>query len=119
MSKPDIAVGTVELELSGGTVTLTPTPRALMEISKRFGSLTSALQQIVLLNAEALVFVVRTGGRVSDKRQKTLEEEIFAFGITKLTDPLGRYMRILLNGGRPVDDGDEEPTDGEGAPGNG
>lgn len=116
MSDPDIQVATVELALSGGTVTLQPTARALMEISKRFGSVTSALQQVIAMNSEAIVTIVRVGGRVGDQRAKVLAEEIFAYGLAECLAPVSRYIAILLNGGRPPKD--EDDLEGREAEGN-
>lgn len=117
MSTPDIAVATVEIELAGGTITLQPTARALMEISKRFGSMVTAVQQVLTLNADAMVAITRIGGKVGDKRSKGLDEEVFSFGLKLLQPLLLKYLASLNNGGRPAKDDDADEA--EAAEGNG
>lgn len=116
MSETGIQVATVELDLTGGAVTLQPTARALMEISKRFGSITNALQQVIAMNSEAIVTIVRIGGRIGDQRAKVLAEEVFAFGLADILAPVSRYITILLNGGRPPKE--ESGLEGREAEGN-
>ncbi|WP_430436865.1 hypothetical protein [Oceanibaculum nanhaiense] len=115
MSNESVAtLGEVEIELDGETVTLKPTYGATTRIEKRFGGWQGAVQAAAAVNTETLAFIVQQGLGLKDSDYPRLREAVWRSGAMDLTGPVIRYLRILANGGKPLDeDGDSTAEDPE------
>ena len=92
---------------------LSPTMRKHRMISRRFGGLNKARQAIVDEDIDAILFIIITGSDLSDREQKGLEDRVWKSGIDfYLLMPLYRYLAILNNGGRPLDEDTERALGG-------
>lgn len=91
---------------------LKPSLRATTTISRQYGGLAKARQELVSENFDAVVYILRNGLNLSDRDAKDLPDRVYANGITiELLVPLIKYVAILGNGGKPFPD---EPEDNAG-----
>ena len=114
-----ITAGQMLVSLNGEDLVLKPTLRATTQISRQYGGLAKARQELVAENFDAVVFILRLGAGMSDRESKDLGERVYQNGVTgELLVALIKYVAVLGNGGKPLPD---EPTDdpaGEDDPGN-
>jgi hypothetical protein len=107
-----ITAGEITVSLNGNDLTLRTTPRAGLQISRQYGGLAKARQQLVDENIDAIVFILRLGSGMSDRDAKDLGDRVYRNGITAdLLVPLIKYVAMLGNGGKPLD---EDETGGDG-----
>lgn len=113
MSK--ITSGEVVITLDGEERTLKPTLNAATRVNNRFGGFTKALPEVSALNLDAFVYIIGQGLAAKDDEMKTMKEKVWRTGLADLVNPVGRFVMILANGGRDLDDDGAEPDeDGEG-----
>lgn len=104
--------GEVMITLGDKEYTLKPSIGAMRALSRQYGGLLPAAQQIQAFNIDAWVFVVRQGAQLSDEAAKGLDKRIYDAGLDGLMQPLVTFVNLLSNGGRPAtvaagdDDGD-------------
>ncbi len=111
MSK--LTAGETPVTLGDEKLWLKPTLRATTTISRQYGGLAKARQELVSENFDAVVYILRLGLGMSDAAAKDLPERVYSNGITaELLVPLIKYVAILGNGGKPLPD---EPEDDAGA----
>lgn len=109
MNKAKLGAGNVEVELWGEIVTLRPTLRAAQTLSKQNGGLMAAVQAVGRFDLEVMTSVIALGLNVTAPREvNDLAERVWSTGMAELVEPVSRFLTILANGGRPVD----EKTDG-------
>lgn len=106
-----ITVATVELTLGDKTFTLTPTLRALEQVCTRFGGIDQAMTACRSMNVQGLTQLVRIGAKASDADTKGLPELIYQAGLPTVAAEVVRFLAILMNGGRPLDEEEAAPTE--------
>ena len=110
-----ITAGETLVSLDGEELVLRPTMRAMTQISRQYGGLAKARQLLVDENIDAIAFISRLGAGMSDRDAKDLGERIYRNGVTaELLVPLIKFVAILGNGGKPLDEdapGGDAPTD--------
>jgi len=111
-NKAQLGAGNVEIELDGETVTLKPSLRAAQAISRQSGGISAAVAAVGRFDFDAIVSVVTLGLGASDAEAKAIPEKIFVTGLTDLVGPVTKFLTIIANGGRPIDqNGGEEAAD--------
>lgn len=107
---PKLNSGEVTITLGGEERTLAPTLGAATRISRAFNGFQGALQQLQASDLDAYVTVIQHGlGLRTEAETKGLREKVWAAGLNRLVLPLTEYVLMLSNGGRPL----EEPEDDE------
>lgn len=107
--KPRLGAGNVDIELNGETRTLKPSLRAAKGISQQFGGFQKAFDSIAALDLDTFIAVVALGLNVTGEDAKEIPDLVWRTGMPNLAEPIARYLSILANGGRPIDDtGGEE-----------
>ncbi len=106
-----ITTGEVSISFDDEELVLRPTMRAASTISRQFDGFANARAALVRENLDAVVFILRQGLNLSDRDARDLPDRVFKNGITaELLIPLIRYVAVLGNGGRPIDEEEEETT---------
>lgn len=100
------AIGEVDIELGGKTVTLQSTPKAARAVSQIGGGFLMVANKITIFDLDVCAAVVAAG---LDKRPTEVEDAVFRAGVTNLAAPLNTFVTYLANGGKPA------TTDSEGA----
>lgn len=109
-----ITSGECVVYLGGDEIVLRPTLRATTQISRTYGGMAKARQALVDENIDAIAHILRLGGGMGDREAKDLTEKVWKNGITvELLVPLIRFVGILGNGGKPLDD--DQSADDSGA----
>ena len=98
------AVGEVDIELDGKTVTLKSTLAAAKRVNAA-GGLRYIAERLDAYDLDAYVAVVAAG---ADRRNADVENVVFSAGMARLQVPLGVYISFLASGGKPI----EPPKDG-------
>ena len=107
----NITEGEIVIELDGSPVTLSPTPAAIISISRQCEGLSNAVRRLGNLEVEAFSIVIGAGMKANDSVRKKLPEQIYRSSMLDLMGPCIRFVNILANGGKPLDDGDKEGKD--------
>lgn len=116
MSK--IMAGAIDIALNGETKTLQPSPRCILLLSRQFGGLGKLRDALVAQDIDAAASTISRGLNLSDKESAKMAEAVAVNGVThELIVPLIKFVGVLSNGGKPVDEGDG--GSGEGSEGNG
>ncbi len=111
-SKASLGAGNVEIELDGETVILKPSLNACQTISRQSGGISAAVAAVGRFDFDTVVSVVTLGLGVTGSEAKAVPEKVWRTGLTDLVGPVTKFLTIVANGGRPVDDaGGEEPAD--------
>ncbi|BBK37685.1 hypothetical protein STAQ_27630 [Allostella sp. ATCC 35155] len=109
--------GEVEIVLGGQTRVLRPTINAVRALSRIYDGLDSCRNKLATQNLEVTTNVIRYGLGLNDAEARNLDAQVYRQGLTAdLILPLMRFVAILGNGGKPVE---EDPADGGGADGAG
>src|SRR5690625_3739892 len=117
----DIQAGWVDLELEDRdgqpvSVTLKPTPAAMIAISRRCGNMTNAMQAGLNRDVDAIINVAIQGAGLSEdkKAPARLEAQVYRSGLNDVAASCLRYLAILQNGGKPLrEDEISDPGDGD------
>jgi hypothetical protein len=104
MSK--LTEGQVEITLAGETITLNQTIGAALAVDRRFDNINNALQGVLGLNIDAMVFVITAGAGIK-KPGDDFPEKVWRQR-TELVSPLTDYLLIMRNGGKPIQDAKPE-----------
>lgn len=99
MSKAEIGAGDVVVELDGHTITLKPTLKAAMALSRVNGGLTALVGKCLAYDFDAIHKIIADGSGINSK---DLPDLIFRTGLIELAPPCIRFIHILCNGGRPL-----------------
>ena len=68
------------------------------------------------LNIDAIVFVIRIGVGLPETDTRAIQEAVYDGGLdAPLFDPIGKFLDILQNGGRPIETGPAAPGEAAGA----
>lgn len=111
MSKPSIGAGNVEIELNGETVVLRPNLKAAQNISRAKGGIMAAVDAVGKFDFDTMVNVIALGLGAEGKEARDLADKVYSTGMADLVAPVIRYLSILANGGRPVEDAGGEGGD--------
>lgn len=84
--------------------TLRMSVRAAKQINATCGNYFEQLQGLVANNFSTYVAIAAAG---LDRRPADIESEVFAAGLDVLNEPLTKFIKSLISGGR---DPDAEPT---------
>lgn len=111
-SKAALGAGNVDIELAGEKVTLRPSLAAAQAISRQSGGISAAVAAVGGFDLDMIVSVVTLGLGVTGAEAKAIPDKVWRTGLTDLVGPVTKYLTIIANGGRPVDDaGGEEGAD--------
>jgi len=109
VKNPKLGSGDVIIMLDDQEYTLKPTLRASQAISRRFGGLVKAVEQIQSFDTDAIVTVVAAALSINNPRElQDMAEKIFNEGVNSVAPKVIEYLGVLTNGGRPLDMGGEE-----------
>jgi len=108
--KSSIGAGNVEITLDGDTVTLRPTLKAAQSISRQAGGIMGAVEAVSKFDLDAITSIIALG---LDRPVKEVAEAVWRTGCSDLAPAVIKFLGILANGGRPLDDdggeGDGDP----------
>lgn len=105
-----ITSGQVVITLDGEDLTLKPTPRAALAISRAAGGMQDAIRRLAALDVDMIAAVVNAGLNRSGDAAKKTAEEAFAAGFDGIAGKCIDFVVMLSNGGKPRD---EQPADSE------
>ena len=103
----------VEIELDGETHTLKPSLKAARTVSRIGNGFQGVYAGLVNSNFDVFAAVIKAGITSKNISTDDLDEAIYQTGLTKLLEPVARFVRLLQNGGK------EEADEGEQSEGNG
>jgi hypothetical protein len=92
--------GTIEIVAGGKTYTLKPTLRALREIDRRFGGVTSAMQALSTVSMTSIALIVAVGAGIDASKRKdveAIEEDIFEAGLSTVGSQALEFLKALTN----------------------
>ncbi len=113
--------GFVTVTLNGEEKTLKPTLKAIQALSRIHGGLGGIRDGLVQQNIDVIVSVLRYGLDLDDRGAKSLPEKVFRNGLDgELIMPLIKFVGILGNGGREIEEpvAAAEAGEGDAAEGN-
>lgn len=104
--------GEVEITLNGTPRVLRPTLNAMQALSRGHGGLAGTRDALVRQDVDVVCNVLFHGMGLKESDRKDLPKAVYKNGITgELLIALIRYVAILGNGGKPLDEGEDD--DGE------
>lgn len=104
--------GEVEIVLDGQTRILKPTLAAMSTLSRMHGGLGGVRNALVAQDFDAICNVIRHGLGLKDADEKPLRAKVYRTKLDgALIIPLIRYVAILGNGGKAIDE--EEGVEGD------
>lgn len=112
MVKAALGVGNVDIELDGETVTLKPTLQAAQAISRQRGGIMAAIRAVGEFDFDMIVAVITLGLGVTGKEAKDIPDQVYRTGLPDLAAPLIRFLSIIANGGKPLDNGGSDEDQG-------
>jgi hypothetical protein len=92
--------GTIEIVAENTTLTLKPTLRALREIDRRFGGVTSAMQVLATANMTSTAMIIAIGAGIDAGKRKELEaveEVVFEVGLSAASSQALDFLKALTN----------------------
>jgi hypothetical protein len=117
----DTKINSAEIVITLGDdeIVLKPSLRAMTTISRQFNGLAGARNQLVAENFDAVTFIIRNGSGMDDRSARNLGDRVYENGVTgDLLVGLIRYVAILGNGGKPIDETGAGNSSGEETEGN-
>lgn len=107
--------GEIEISLNGDTLVLKPTLAAIRALSRIGGGLSGVQTKLAAQDFDTVAQVIRLGAGMKDADAKSLDQRIYRNGLgSDLLVPLIRFVAILGNGGKPVDDDGTDAGDDAG-----
>jgi len=103
VSKATLGAGDVQIVLDGETVTLRPSLKAALTISREAGGIMGAFRGLSDLNLDTVTGIIAVG---LGKKPAEIEEAVWRTGIASLVPGCTKFVSIIANGGRPADEGD-------------
>lgn len=113
MSDHNIGEGNVEMELDGELITLKPTLKAALALSNGQGGIPAMVQRCINLEMDALCSVISHGLGVWSK---DIPEKVYKTGLFQVSGRCIRFLNVVSNGGRPLNDEEEKEGDGTATP---
>lgn len=104
--------GNVPIKLDGVDLELKPTLFAATRVSALTGGFAPAVDAVRNLNLEVMTTVIALGLGLTAHGAKDIPEKVFGTGAISLMAPVIRYINILANGGRPLENTEGEGEDG-------
>lgn len=104
----ELGAGDVPVTIDGVSMALRPTWIAAQQISRNYGGISPAIEKVVSVDFEAIVFIVGLGlGYGPDRAMpQDMPEKIWRSGATdatgRLVQQVVRYLSILSAGGKPT-----------------
>lgn len=96
--------GNVEISLDGENVMLKPSLNACQAISRQSGGMSAAVAAVGRFDFDLIVSVVTLGLAATGDAAKSMPDKVWRTGLTDLVGPVTKYLMIIANGGRPVDE---------------
>ncbi|MFS0827594.1 hypothetical protein [Pseudomonas phoenicis] len=93
----DALYGTTTVQLGARFYTLKPTLDAALRIEARFGGLRGALEAMRLMSIAACADIVIAGAALKPEDHKTIANEVFETGVSKVSVQLTNFISVLLN----------------------
>lgn len=110
-----LGAGNVTVTLGDGEdaadYVLKPLPIVIKHLCAEFGGLRSCIQRVQDLDMNMMLRAVALATNVKGSAAVDLERRFYATPITGLIQPLTTHLLVLMNGGRPLTDGDEKKDD--------
>lgn len=104
----DVKNARVTVEIDGEDVILIPSPDAIITLSRAYDGFRPLLDAIGRFNVDAAMAVVVAGAGVEGKAARSLSDRVAKTSMVSLAAPLTAFVTILVNGGKPLSDGDDE-----------
>ncbi|MDZ7711709.1 MAG: hypothetical protein U5L06_00650 [Rhodovibrio sp.] len=99
----------VVIETKNETYKLAYNVKAIRAVSREFGGLRAALDQVHTMNFDAIRSLIVTGASLEKKDARELDDEIAATGLVELVDGVTKYAMLLFTGKHPdYEDEDED-----------
>lgn len=108
MDKAEYGIGNVQIVIDGEEFFLKPTLKACMNLSRIAGGITLLNQKCVSYDFDTILQIIKEGLGVNSK---DLAEKVWKTGLINLAVPCIRFLHVLANGGRPLDEVEEEKTE--------
>jgi hypothetical protein len=103
VSKASLGAGDVQIVLDGETVTLRPSLKAALTISREAGGIMGAFRGLSDLNLDTVIGIIAVG---LGKKPADIEEAVWRTGVGSLVPGVTQFVSIIANGGKPVDGSD-------------
>jgi hypothetical protein len=100
----------VEITLKGQKEALRCTLKAAKAVNALAGGYQNALARLAAMDQEAYSTIVAAG---LGKRPMDVEQAVYDTGLPALAQPLSTFVMMLANGGKPLDDAEENSAEGE------
>lgn len=107
MSKPEIGVGDIEIDLDGEVVVLKPSLAACTGICRAPGGIYgpgSVAERLARCDLDTMAMLIRLGLNIGPSAVKELEGKIYRTGLVVVRDHLQDFIVIVANGGRPIEE---------------
>ncbi len=109
----------VVIETAGKTYTLKPTLKASMRLDKELRGFQQGLRDLMALKLHTAFVIVTVGAGIRGEDDiKKMQEDLYDFGIVKLSGPCAEYLGILMNGGKRPGENEGIASDDEDDAGN-
>lgn len=107
-SVADVKRARIDIEVDGEPITLIPNPDAIITLSRAYDGFKPLLDAISRFNFDAISATIVAGVGVEGKEARDLIQKVAKTSIVELVPPLTAFVMILLNGGKPLADDDDE-----------
>lgn len=108
MSQPEIGAGDIEIELDGNILYLKPTLSACQRISAMRGGLNASIEKCLQMDFDAICQVISAGLDLNPTQSKMIPEAVFKAGLYDVSAKAIEFISVVGNGGRPLDEDDDE-----------
>ena len=93
--------------------TLKPTPHAIKTLSAQYDGLSGCLERLRRMDMNAFINVFNVGAQIKGQAAKELEPAICRTPMGELIGPLVEYVAVLMNGGRPLENVEDDDSEAE------
>lgn len=98
--------GTVTIKLGEEELMLKPSLAAAQNVSRYCEGYTKAFAMVGAVDFDAITFIVAEGvGKHDAAGRKEIAAKIYDAGMVSLAGPVSQFLSLLVNGGKPADDG--------------
>lgn len=105
--------GVVHLPTPSLTYKLRPTPQAAFDVCSSLGGYKPALRRVIEdADLVAMYQVALAGTQVKGKAAEDLRQAMFTAGLGDVTEPIVRFLTILMAGGRRPEDVQDNGDEG-------
>lgn len=104
VERVQLGIGNVPIVLDGEERELKPSLNAVQVISRQYGGIRAAIEQVLKYDIDAVTNIVVLGLGLAPAGAKEIPNKVFRTGLAGengLAAPCIRYLTILSNGGRP------------------